>query len=70
MSLAEIRSNVEAMTPDERLYAAACIQFLANDNDPAYRAMLAERMKRMDRGAKVPWNKVLKVHRALEKEGI
>jgi hypothetical protein len=46
------------MTEEERFFAAAYLQRLAQENEPAYQAMLGERMKRMDAGHKVKIQRV------------
>ena len=49
----EIKKRIDQMSDDERFFAAAYLQHLAQERDPAYRAMLSQRMKRMDAGEKV-----------------
>jgi len=70
MSTADIKANIDQMTEDERFFAAAYLQHLAQENDPAYQATLAERMKRMDAGHKVTLEQAHRIHDALESEGL
>ena len=58
------------MTDEERFFAAAYLQHLTQQQDPLYQAMLSERMKRMDADKKVTLEQALRVHQALEAEGI
>ena len=58
------------MTEEERFFAAAYLQHRAQAGDPAYQALLSERMKRMDAGQKVTLEKALHIHEALEAEGL
>ena len=70
MSTADIKANIDQMTEDERFFAAAYLQHLAQENDPAYQATLAERMKRMDAGHKVTLEQAHRTHDTLESEGL
>jgi len=58
------------MTDEERFFAAAYLQHRAQENDPAYQVMLAERKKRMDAGHKVTLEQVQRIHNVLESEGL
>jgi hypothetical protein len=58
------------MTEDERFFAAAYLQHLAQENDPAYLTTLSERLKRMDEGHKVTLEQVQRIHNVLEAEGL
>jgi len=70
VSTLDIKANIDQMTEDERFFAAAYLQHLAQENDPAYQMALAERMKRMDAGHKVTLEQVQRIHNALEAEGL
>jgi hypothetical protein len=69
MSLAEIKSSIDQMTDDERFYAAAYLQHLAQERDPSYQATLAERLDRMDAGLKVSLEQARQAHANLENQG-
>ncbi len=58
------------MTQDERFFAASYLTVLMHGDDPEYRAMLAERMKRMDAGKKVSFEQALSAHAGLEAKGL
>jgi hypothetical protein len=70
MSTTEIRASIDQMSDEERFFAAAYLQHVAHERDPAYRALLAERMRRMDGGHKVSLEQAGRVHQALEAEGL
>ncbi len=58
------------MTEGERFFAVAYLQHLAQERDPAYQALLTSRMRRMDAGQKVTLEQALRIHHALEVEGL
>lgn len=58
------------MTEEERFFAVAYLHHLAHERDPAYQALLTERMRRMDAGQKVTLEQALRIHQALEVEGL
>jgi len=66
----EIKASIDRTTDEERFFAAAYLQHRAQADDPAYQALLAERMKRMDAGKKVTLDQAQRIHEALEAEGL
>jgi hypothetical protein len=58
------------MSDEERFFAAAYLQHLFQQRDPAYKEMVAERLKRMENGQKVTLEKAVRIHQALEAEGL
>jgi hypothetical protein len=70
VSITEIKASIDRMTDEERFFAAAYLQHRAQANDPAYQALLSERMKRMDAGQKVGLDQAQRIHEALESEGL
>jgi hypothetical protein len=70
VSIAEIKDSIDRMTDEERFFAAAYLQHRAQANDPAYQALLADRMKHMDAGQKVTLEQAQRIHDALEAEGL
>ncbi len=70
MTTSEIKDSIDKLTDEERFFAAAYLQHRAQESDPAYQAMLAERMNRMDAGKKVTLEQVHRVHETLESEGL
>ena len=70
MTTAEIKASIDRMTEEERFFAAAYLQHLAQQHDVAYRAMLSARMERMDAGKKVSLDQAQRIHDTLESEGV
>jgi hypothetical protein len=70
VSTAEIKASIDRMSDEERFFTAAYLQHCAQQRDPAYQALLAERMKRMDSGRKVTLEQAERIHTALEAEGL
>jgi hypothetical protein len=70
MSTAEIKSGIDQMSDEERFFAAAYLQHLAQSRDPVYQALLTDRMQRMEAGKKVTREQLLRVQQALETEGL
>ena len=66
VSTSDIKAGIDQMTEDERFFAAAYLQHLAQESDPAYQTTLAERQKRMDAGHKVTFEQVHRIHDVLE----
>jgi len=64
VSAAEIKASIDGMTDEERFFAAAYLQHRAQENDPAYKAVLAERMKGMDAGQKVTLEQAERIYEA------
>lgn len=58
------------MTDEERFVAAAYLQHLAQENDPAYQAMLSARLRRIESGRKVTLDQAKRIHETLEAEGL
>ncbi len=70
MTTAEIKASIDRMTDDERFVATAYLKHLAQQDDPAYQALLAARMQRMDAGKKVTVEQAHRIHQTLEAEGL
>ncbi|MBA4149396.1 MAG: hypothetical protein H0X66_14875 [Verrucomicrobia bacterium] len=70
MSNTEIKASIDQMTDEERFFAVAYLQHLAEQKDPAYQALLAQRMQRMDAGRKLTLEQAQRIHQSLEAEGI
>ncbi|HMO64944.1 MAG TPA: hypothetical protein PKE47_06935 [Verrucomicrobiota bacterium] len=70
MSAAEITAQVDRMTEDERFVARAYIQHLENCKDPAYLAGLSAAAARLEAGEGVPLERLERLHRMLEAEGL
>jgi cytochrome c len=69
MSLAEVKTSVEAMSIDDRLDVAAFIAHLNRAEDPEYRAELDRRMADMDSGRKTPASELERLHEDLSRKG-
>jgi hypothetical protein len=63
----EIKATIDKMTDDERFFAAAYLQHLAQERDPAYGQMLAQRL---NRGRTLSLEQVHRIHNTLEAEGL
>ena len=70
MTTAAIRKHIDEMTDEERFFAAAYLQHVSQTRDPAYQAMLGQRLKRMAAGQAVSLEQAWRIHRALEAEGL
>lgn len=70
VSTSDIKAKIDQMTEDERFFAAAYLHHLAQEKDPAYQMMLAERAKRMDAGHGVTFEQVQRIYEVLEAEGL
>ena len=70
MSTAEIKQTIEAMSGEERFFAAAYLGVLIRRDDSEYRGMLGERLDRIAAGGKITLDQVMKTHSALETEGL
>ena len=66
MTAVEVKACIDKLTDEERFFAAAYFQHRAQEHDPTYQAMLAERMNRMDAGGKVTLEEVRRIHQSLE----
>ena len=70
MSTSEIKNTLEQLSSEERFFAASYLTVLMHRDDPDYRALLAERMERMDAGKKVAFEELLRAHAELEAKGL
>ena len=70
MTTLEVKNQIDAMSDEDRFFAAAYLDHLANEKDAVYRGVLAQRMDRMDAGQKVSLEQLERLHQALEREGL
>jgi limonene-1,2-epoxide hydrolase len=70
MSTAEIKQTIEAMSDEERFFAASYLGVLIHRDDAEYLRVLGERMDRVAQGNKITLEQALKAHDALEAEGL
>lgn len=70
MTHAKVKDQIDAMTDDDRFFAAAYLQHLANERDEVRKARLEARMKRMDEGHKISQEQLLELHQQLEAQGV
>ena len=70
MTATEVKQQIDAMNDEDRFFAAAYLQHLANEQDDERRAMLTGRMNRMDEGRKVSFETLLGLHAELESKGL
>ncbi|WP_395740358.1 hypothetical protein [Prosthecobacter sp.] len=70
MTPTETKHQIDAMSDEDRFFAAAYLEHLSHAKDAAYRLSLSERMRRMDSGKKVSLEQLEGLHLALEPEGV
>jgi hypothetical protein len=70
MAVTEIKQQIDAMSDDDRFFAAAYLQHLANDRDEQRKSRLEERMSRMDAGQKISGEQLKDFHQRLEDQGL
>ena len=70
MNATELRKTIDALSADERFFVAAYLRHLSRVDDPAYRAQLGDRMRRMNAGKRFTLEQALKIHAAMESEGV
>jgi hypothetical protein len=70
VSTAEIKQTIEAMSDEERFFAASYLRVLVNRGDSEYGRVLGERIDRIGQGNKITLSQALKTHNALEAEGL
>lgn len=58
MSVAELRKLVDEISVEDRLELEHYLAHLRRSNDPDFAADLTRRMKDMDKGKKIAWDKV------------
>jgi len=69
MTNMQLQHEIDAMSEEERFFAAAYLGHLADTKDDAHRMTLTERMLRMNAGQKVPLERLEELHQGLENEG-
>jgi hypothetical protein len=70
MTAQQIRSQIDAMSDEDRFLATAYLQHRRNVHDENYRRELAIRMDRMDKGVRVTEEQADRLHAALQAEGL
>jgi hypothetical protein len=58
------------MSDEDRFFAAAYLQHLANEQDEERQTRLESRMNRMDSGKKFTLDQLVDVHQKLESQGL
>lgn len=61
-----IREQIDAMSDEDRFFAAAYLQHLANEQDEERQTRLESRMNRMDSGEKFTLDQLVDVHQNLK----
>ena len=64
------REQIDAMSDEDRFFAAAYLQHLGNDSDAQRKATLEARMTRMDSGRKFSLEQLTDMHQQLESQGL
>jgi len=62
MTTLQVKQQIDAMSDDDRFFAAAYLEHLASEKDRSYQAGLTERMNRMDAGQKVSLEQLERLH--------
>jgi hypothetical protein len=70
MTTTHIREQIDAMSDEDRFFAAAYLQHLGNDSDEQRKATLEARMTRMDGGRKFSLEQLVDMHQQLESQGL
>jgi hypothetical protein len=70
MTTLKIKQSIDRMSEANRIFAAAYLKHLVRANDPAHRAKLGARMRKMDDGKKISLNQVRRLHKELEAAGL
>ena len=70
MTTAKVKEQIDAMSDDDRFFATAYLQHIANERDEQRKARLEARMERMDAGRKISQEQLLELHRQLEARGL
>lgn len=70
MTTNTIREQIDAMSDEDRFFAAAYLQHLANEQDEDRQVRLESRMNRMDSGKKFTLDQLVDVHQKLESQGL
>ena len=66
MMTTHIREQIDAMSDEDRFFAAAYLQHLGNDSDAQRKATLEARMTRMDSGRKFSLEQLVDMHPQME----
>ncbi len=66
----QVKSQIDAMDDEDRFFAAAYLQHLANERDEQRQSRLEARMQRMDEGSKFSQEQLLELHKQLEAQGL
>jgi hypothetical protein len=70
MTTTYIREQIDAMSDEDRFFAAAYLLYLGNDSDEQRKATLEARMTRMDGGRKFSLEQLVDMHQQLESQGL
>lgn len=70
MTNTAVKEQIDAMSDDDRFFAAAYLQHLANEGDEQRQARLDARMTRMDEGRKISQEQLLELHKQLDAQGL
>ncbi len=70
MGAKAIRQQIDAMSEEERFFASAYLQHLANEHDDERKARLAARMKRMDQGRHFTLDQAHQIDQSLATNGL
>jgi len=70
MTTTDIREQIDAMSEEDRFFAAAYLHHLAQEHDDGRKITLEARMNRMDSGEKFSLEQLVDMHQKLEAQGL
>lgn len=70
MSVAELKQTVDSLSTEERLFLSAYLHHLSRAGDPAHKAELGKRLRRIEEGKKITLEQAQRLHESLESEGL
>lgn len=70
MTTTEVRQQIDAMSEEDRFFASAYLQHLANENDGERKSRLAERSSRMAQGKSLGLDQLKGLHESLAANGL
>lgn len=70
MTTTEVRQQIDAMSEEDRFFASAYLQHLANENDEERKSRLAGRLDRLEQGKGVDLDQLKSLHESLAANGL
>ena len=70
MAMTDVRQQIDAMSEEDRFFASAYLQHLANGSDSERERHLAERLDRLEQGRGVDLDQLKSLHESLAANGL